>query len=101
MSVGDSSNFATDENYKLALQRQFGLNTVNTGKFSSYLAGNNVDANNGTGPSTSAAAAVAAGIPEPNGNNMTVAKFNRGGGHEDIMRLSTELVPEINLSCSY
>lgn len=114
MSTGDNSNFGTtDDNYKLALQRQFGLNTVNSGKFSSYMAGNNGNNTAATGPSTSAAAAATmserkqimdSNAPAPstsklNENNMTVAKFNRGGGHEDILRLSTALVTERNLSC--
>ncbi|XP_061391487.1 heat shock factor protein [Musca vetustissima] len=111
MSTGDNSNF--EDNFKLSQQQQFGRSTVNSGKFSSYMAGNG----GGTvataaGPSTSAASVGLLTQNPQNGNNtttdtkpstsklsssssssngnMTLTKYNsKLPSNEDIMRLST------------
>lgn len=115
MSAGDNSNFVSDDNFKMAQQQQFGRSTVNSGRFSTYLAGSsnagsNVNNGNGTGggPSTSSAAGLLTNTnsrpstSKSNGNSsnsssMTLAKYNssnKNNGHDDIMRLSTALVTE-------
>lgn len=117
MSAGDNSNF--DDNFKLNLQEQFGRSTVNSGKFSSYMAGNGnggvgtLGTGGSAGPSTSAASVGLLTNNTNNGNgnnsdtkpstskssngNMTLTKYNSSGklpSNEDIMRLSTALVTE-------
>ncbi|XP_073845033.1 heat shock factor isoform X1 [Musca autumnalis] len=100
---GDNSNFG--DNFKLNQQEQFGRSTVNSGKFSSYLAGANGNTNNNNGigtvaagPSTLFASNNDANNSDTkpstskssNGNNMTLTKYNsKLPSNEDIMRLST------------
>ncbi|XP_011290477.1 heat shock factor protein isoform X2 [Musca domestica] len=112
MSAGDNSNF--DDNFKLNLQEQFGRSTVNSGKFSSYMAGNGnggvgtLATGGSAGPSTSAASVGLLTNNTNNNNNgngnnsdtkpstskssngnMTLTKYNSSGklpSNEDIMR---------------
>ncbi|XP_013100588.2 heat shock factor protein isoform X2 [Stomoxys calcitrans] len=100
MSAGDNSNFVADD-FKMAQQQQFGLSTVNSGKFSSYMPSTSANngTNNGSRVSTSTAGdagGLATERPSTsksngnNSNNMTLAKYNsKTGAHEDVMRLST------------
>ncbi|XP_073845042.1 heat shock factor isoform X2 [Musca autumnalis] len=97
---GDNSNFG--DNFKLNQQEQFGRSTVNSGKFSSYLAGANGNTNNNNGigtvaagPSTLFASNNDANNSDTkpstskssNGNNMTLTKYNsKLPSNEDIMR---------------
>ncbi|XP_036333172.1 heat shock factor protein isoform X7 [Rhagoletis pomonella] len=98
-------------------QGQLGRSTVNSGKFSSFVARNNNNGNGAASPSngastSAAAAAIAAAANQfsnggkqasnsgtlvssqraksTNGNNMSLTKYKNGGpGNEEIMRLST------------
>ncbi|XP_037806901.1 heat shock factor protein isoform X2 [Lucilia sericata] len=104
ISAGENSNIGGNDNFKQALQQQFGRSTVNSGKFSTYLSGS-TSGNCSSQPSTSAAAAAAAisstnnsnnnnnnensseksagTSKNENGSNMAIAKYKN---NQDVMR---------------
>ncbi|XP_023293857.2 heat shock factor protein isoform X3 [Lucilia cuprina] len=105
ISAGENSNIGGNDNFKQALQQQFGRSTVNSGKFSTY---GSTTGNCSSQPSTSAAAAAAAisstnsshnnnnnesnsqksadSSKDGNDSNMAITKYKN---NQDVMRLST------------
>lgn len=115
-----------DNRYKLAEQQQYGRNTVNTGKFSTYFPGTTGNTSITSQPSTSAAAAAAANttnddaeqqkaiapaLPSTskNASNMALTKYKNNPdilcedvtGHIDIMQDELDTLKDLLRSDVY